>query len=628
MKTIDPTGVYLFLDTSDPVMVFWRNLYLSFSNNRIHLLLTGIALTTLFYFGMQIKGTVYRPLDALTVLIAIIFSACQFIALCYKKYGTMRVVLEAEDPVIPFRAILKYGAMAVVAYYVFIVFLEIVDKNFTQKRAGKTRPDLSIFFISAGLFFIAFLPYFLIFYPGTSNEDTTLQIMQYFNVKSYIHDMTPLRGDEVQYTNHHPYIETLIFGGFAKLGLVLGDIRRGVALYIFLHMICTCLVFALGICYLLRAGVTLRRTVLVQGIVMILPIFPMYSICMIKDTIYSAFFFIMTLMIAEMVRTNFKVLKDMRFLVAFSVNAFLFMMSKVYGKHVLICTVAVIVVVLLVRARKLSSSGSLSGTARLLITTLIPLIIFRLYISVLLPALGVAPGGIQEALSVPFQQTARYVTEYGDEVTKKEKKAISAVLPYKKLAKLYNPELSDPVKNKYNQDATKEDLKAYFKVWYKMGKKQPLCYLEAFLHNTYMYVDMSKKARMEYYKMDTFIQDHPKTYPPEEYSWLYIENPPETASMRYAVNQIILIIQKVPFLNFFVSLGMLPWILGFFAILSIKRRKPKDILILLPAFLTIALCLLSPVNGSSRYAMPIFYMLPYFVVLFADHPVRNDNMFS
>ncbi|MBQ1547720.1 MAG: hypothetical protein IIZ61_04935, partial [Lachnospiraceae bacterium] len=370
MKTIDPTGVYLFLDTSDPVMVFWRNLYLSFSNNRIHLLLTGIALTTLFYFGMQIKGTVYRPLDALTALLAIIFSLCQFIAICYKKYGTMRVVLEAEDPVIPFRAILKYGAMAVVAYYVFIVFLEIVDKNFTQKRAGKTRPDLSIFFISAGLFFIAFLPYFLIFYPGTSNEDTTLQIMQYFNVKSYIHDMTPLRGDEVQYTNHHPYIETLIFGGFAKLGLALGDIRRGVALYIFLHMICTCLVFALGICYLLRAGVTLRRTVLVQGIVMILPIFPMYSICMIKDTIYSAFFFIMTLMIAEMVRTNFKVLKDMRFLVTFSVNAFLFMMSKVYGKHVLICTVAVIVVVLLVRARKLSSSGSLSGTAPLLIATL------------------------------------------------------------------------------------------------------------------------------------------------------------------------------------------------------------------------------------------------------------------
>ncbi|MBQ1547932.1 MAG: hypothetical protein IIZ61_06020, partial [Lachnospiraceae bacterium] len=434
--------------------------------------------------------------------------------------------------------------------------------------------------------------------------------MQYFNVKSYIHDMTPLRGDEVQYTNHHPYIETLIFGGFAKLGLALGDIRRGVALYIFLHMICTCLVFALGICYLLRAGVTLRRTVLVQGIVMILPIFPMYSICMIKDTIYSAFFFIMTLMIAEMVRTNFKVLRDKRFLIAFSINSFLFMMSKVYGKHVLICTVAVIVVVLLVRAR----------TAPLLIATLIPLIAFRLYISVLLPALGVAPGGIQEALSVPFQQTARYVTEYGDEVTKKEKKAISAVLPYKKLAKLYNPELSDPVKNKYNQDATKEDLKAYFKVWYKMGKKQPLCYLEAFLHNTYMYVDMSKKARMEYYKMDTFIQDHPKTYPPEEYSWLYIENPPETASMRYAVNQIILIIQKVPFLNFFVSLGMLPWILGFFAILSIKRRKPKDILILLPAFLTIALCLLSPVNGSSRYAMPIFYMLPYFMALFADHP--------
>jgi hypothetical protein len=33
---------------------------------------------------------------------------------------------------------------------------------------------------------------------------------------------------------------------------------------------------------------------------------------------------------------------------------------------------------------------------------------------------------------VPFQQTARYVTEYGDQVTAAEKKAINKVLPYKK----------------------------------------------------------------------------------------------------------------------------------------------------------------------------------------------------
>lgn len=31
-------------------------------------------------------------------------------------------------------------------------------------------------------------------------------------------------------------------------------------------------------------------------------------------------------------------------------------------------------------------------------------------------------GSIREALSLPFQQTARYIVEYGDEVTDEEKK--------------------------------------------------------------------------------------------------------------------------------------------------------------------------------------------------------------
>ena len=36
-------------------------------------------------------------------------------------------------------------------------------------------------------------------------------------------------------------------------------------------------------------------------------------------------------------------------------------------------------------------------------------------------------------LSIPFQQTARYVTKYSDEVTEEEKDAINNVLQYDNL---------------------------------------------------------------------------------------------------------------------------------------------------------------------------------------------------
>ena len=82
---------------------------------------------------------------------------------------------------------------------------------------------------------------------------------------------------------------------------------------------------------------------------------------------------------------------------------------------------------------------------------------------------NIEPGGIQEALSLPFQQTARYVKEHEEEVTQEEKKAIKGVIAYNKLGKYYNPKISDPVKATYKKKATTKDLTAYLKVWVQQG---------------------------------------------------------------------------------------------------------------------------------------------------------------
>lgn len=56
----------------------------------------------------------------------------------------------------------------------------------------------------------------------------------------------------------------------------------------------------------------------------------------------------------------------------------------------------------------------------------------------------------KEMLSLPFQQTARYVRDYGDEVTEEEKAAIGQVLDYDKIVKGYMELTSDPVKTTYH----------------------------------------------------------------------------------------------------------------------------------------------------------------------------------
>lgn len=101
--------------------------------------------------------------------------------------------------------------------------------------------------------------------------------------------------------------------------------------------------------------------------------------------------------------------------------------------------------------------------------------------------LGVVPGSVREVLSVPFQQTARFMKLRSDEVSKEEFEIINQVLPASKLGRRYNPDNADYIKDKFKVESTKKDLIEYFKVWLAMGFRHPRIYIDATLANTYGY---------------------------------------------------------------------------------------------------------------------------------------------
>ena len=112
---------------------------------------------------------------------------------------------------------------------------------------------------------------------------------------------------------------------------------------------------------------------------------------------------------------------------------------------------------------------------------------FYLYTQVLLPACSVKASNPREIFSIPFQQTARYLRDAGDDVTPEEKEAISAILDYDNLPERYNPNLSDPVKATYNTDAGTDELLAYFEAWFQMLLRHPDIYVQATMNNLYGY---------------------------------------------------------------------------------------------------------------------------------------------
>ena len=270
---------------------------------------------------------------------------------------------------------------------------------------------------------------------------------------------------------------------------------------------------------------------------------------------------------------------------------------------------------------------------RISVCMLIPILLFQfVYCGPFFKIARVGTTGKQEALSVCFQQTARYIKYHGDEVTSQEKEAINKVLNYDVIGEKYDPNLSDPVKMTFKLEATGEDLKNYFAVWLQMGLKHPSEYIQSFIANTYGYYTISfdnhkgvyfKPEIMNFYigKRDWVKKDK---HIVELLRKIQAEVPEKRKPIRENGVQIIKVIQKVPIFNCFFNPGTLTWlmVMGFFVLWT--KRKYNSMLAFLPVFLIFGVCLLSPKNNNLRYIYPLCCMIP--AMLAAAFGEKNTDL--
>lgn len=595
------------IDLTNDMIAAVRTFYLSMRTSKITTVLLAICLAVIIYKGSKIVLEKWQ--EVVLIAFSALFSFMQLLAISLKENDTLYYVFGSGLNV--FRSLIHGITLALVCYMVLKIVTVLIRSYCIQKELEESKITWKNSLIMVLLFFVAWLPYFILFYPGTANVDTVVQLMQSFKIPSYINDITTVHPPEAYYTNHHPFAVTKLFEVFFKLGLyIFGDIKIGVAIYVVLHMLFLATVFTVALQYLRHIGVTRKRLIFIQLIIMFLPIFPMYAICMVKDTLFSAFILLLIIMMYEVARSKGECFKIWWFDLLLAIDSAFIMLTKNYGIYILL----IVLVIYAVVYRKYILQ---------VLVTFLPIILIYQFIwtMILLPMWNVAPVGKQEALSVPFQQTARYVSEYGKEVTEEEKAAINKVLPYDRLKKLYEPGLSDWVKEKYNQEAIKDDMKEYFSVWWQMFLKHPGIYIESILNNTYEYWDMDKISDLEYYEFEPYLQKHD---PDREHTELYVTNNYNTGGERYAVYQLILMLEKTPIVNIFASLGLLPWLILYMIIFTIFQKRNKYVLVYLVPVIIYAICFVGPDNGNSRYIMPVIFALPFLIALLF-RPVKDKE---
>lgn len=452
-------------------------------------------------------------------------------------------------------------------------------------------------FVSLVLFW---LPKLIAFYPGLFLGDTGDQMQQYYGVGgSYLH----LISEDVVLTNHHPVLHTLWMGICTSIGTALfGSQNLGFFIYTASQFLICAFAAAYGMKGLYRRHVPVKVLLGILLFYGLIPWYSTYAVFATKDVIYSCFLLLYMVTLLECLYCDEGFFASGKKCVILGVAAFGLCMFKANGIYTIVLTA----LVLFWKYRR--------RLKRLLFIFLPVFVLFAGWKNLVLPAFQITDGSIREAFSIPFQQTARYVRDYSDEVTEEERSAISAVLDYERLAEIYSPIKSDYVKETYNQEATTEELLQYFKVWFQMFWKHPGVYLEATMNNTYGYFYFGQAPLRENYYLfsdsemcmvilntnyeDVFTLSH-------RYS-------PFFAGIRTAVLAYVEIFNNIPVLTVFMTAAFYSWVLILMLGRAISKKHSKLLVGTVPLIVTMLITIAGPCNGIYyfRYMYSIAYCLP------------------
>lgn len=308
---------------------------------------------------------------------------------------------------------------------------------------------------------LCWLPYYLYQYPGIMTPDS---INQFEQVLGYI-----------PYSNHHPWVHTLVFGFFYQLGYALtGSMVSGVSVYTFFQM---CLL-AVSISYFIA---TLRAQrirpfllFLITGFYALVPYHAVFSVTIWKDIPFAA---AVLLFSCSILRLCIHGSINMQNLTVFTISGVMICLFRSNGWYAFLFSLPFLLFGFRHKAKKIY-----------------PLLFLILCCAAIVKypvmrAFHVEQPDFIESVSIPMQQITAVICN-NRPLSEKETALIEEVVDLTYIHELYNPGFADNIKELVragNQDYLVSHKKEFFQLWLHLGLRYPGDYLTAYVKQTYGY---------------------------------------------------------------------------------------------------------------------------------------------
>ena len=480
------------------------------------------------------------------------------------------------------------GLKTVLAFVGFSCFFYVLIAqvyNFFKRTpfiSGDTDGEKSHFFKNNcflkvfGILVVVYGAVVLISYPGTLCWDTLGQIEQ----------VTKGTG----YSTHHPLLHTLIVGGLVKFGYVaFGSYDIGLFIYMLLQVAMLSAALAITITVLAKRGMRALWLWGLLGLYCVTPIYTNIVSVAIKDVPYNAFVIVYVVCFALLMEKPERI-KNVKFILAFigvQMGAILFRNNGL----AMVLLGGVVAFAWLFKKygwkERMVSLVALFGAS---------IVAAKLITFILMQLTSATEGSKGEMMSIPFQQTARYLQLYGDELTEKERTSIETVLgPINIIAEKYDPESSDLVKALHNKNATTSEWIDYLLTWMKCFFKHPVVYIEAFFTHIYGWFTPGVSNAIRY-ECDAEDFSQQGLFPGAQKILIFL--------YRYT--------DRISVLGLLQNLGAHVWGLFFLAFYQKKEKKTALAVANMPLWISLLVCMASPCFiYHPRYGLPILFTLPF-----------------
>ena len=534
-------------------------------------------------------------------IISVIFSLLMVFGYSYDVVHNSSLVLGNSYLII-------FSIVKFIGYYVlFNTSIHLFDDFVKSKKVkdGKLPKLFDMFlkhpFVFSFIFiFICYLPYIIAYYPVIINYDAANQVKEVMGIHTRYMDSVVLINPSVTLTNFNPIIHTFLIGGLFKVGYLLGNVNFGMFLYSIIQLLIVISVFSYSIYYLNKINVNKKIIVVVLLIYSLVPLFPLYAMTAVKDVIFSALILLYVIRVYDYIKNDWNI-KDY---ILFGLLILLIILFRNNGIYTIILTLPFVCLF------------KKKGRFVLALVLVLNISLYGLYNKVLLPHYEISNTSVREVLSVPFQQTARLVKYHDEEINKNDKVIIDKVLEYDTLGERYKTNLSDPVKNKYNKYATTSDLNNYFKVWFKYLFKYPGVYVDATINNIYGYFYPNTSGWYVYTNLNTKLIE-------AGFDYHFID---VTGFLRTILKSYASVFPYIPIVGSIANIGIVVWIhillLGFL----IVNKMKKYIILLLPSFTFILVCMAGPANTYFRYVLPCVFALPVIICILYNEFLNKKEM--